>query len=293
MRVHVVDGTYELFRAYFAWPSAKGNAGQEVNAAKGLVSTLRRLLASPGVTHVACAFDTVIESFRNDLFPGYKTSEGMDPNLLQQFGLAERACEAFGVVAWRMIEFEADDALATAADRWSRDPDVEQVVICSPDKDLSQCVSGDRIVCWDRMRDLVYAEPDVLEKFGVAPASIPDYLALVGDTADGIPGVPRWGKKAAATLLAHYRHLEAIPHDDALWQVRIRGSRALAEELARHYEASLLYRQLATLRRDVPLTESLDDLRYRGADREKLQTVCEEVADFSLLEGVAWRSASA
>ncbi|HTV23514.1 MAG TPA: 5'-3' exonuclease H3TH domain-containing protein [Polyangiaceae bacterium] len=292
MRVHLVDGTYELFRAYFAWPSAKGNAGQEVNAAKGLVSTLRRLVATPGVTHVACAFDTVIESFRNDLFPGYKTGEGLDPNLLNQFGLAERACEAFGVVAWRMIEFEADDALATAAERWSREPGVDQVVICSPDKDLSQCVSGDRIVCWDRMRDIVYAEADVREKFGVSPASIPDYLALVGDTADGIPGVPRWGKKAAATLLAHYGHLEAIPHDDARWEVTIRGSRALAEELARHYEAALLYRRLATLRRDVPLGESLDDLRYRGADRDKLTAVCEEVADFSLLETVAWRSSS-
>jgi len=292
VRVHLVDGTYELFRAYFAWPSAKGNAGQEVNAAKGLVSTLRRLVATPGVTHVACAFDTVIESFRNDLFPGYKTGEGLDPNLLNQFGLAERACEAFGVVAWRMIEFEADDALATAAERWSREPGVDQVVICSPDKDLSQCVSGDRIVCWDRMRDIVYAEADVREKFGVSPASIPDYLALVGDTADGIPGVPRWGKKAAATLLAHYGHLEAIPHDDARWEVTIRGSRALAEELARHYEAALLYRRLATLRRDVPLGESLDDLRYRGADRDKLTAVCEEVADFSLLETVAWRSSS-
>jgi len=290
VRVHLVDGTYELFRAYFAWPSAKGNAGQEVNAAKGLVSTLRRLVATPGVTHVACAFDTVIESFRNDLFPGYKSSEGMDPNLLNQFGLAERACEAFGVVPWRMIEFEADDALATAADRWARDPAVDQVVICSPDKDLAQCVSGERVVCWDRMRDRVYAEADVVEKFGVAPASIPDYLALVGDTADGIPGVPRWGKKAAATLLAHYGHLEAIPHDDALWEVRIRGSRALAEELARHFQASLLYRQLATLRLDVPLAESLDDLRYRGADRDKLHAICEEVADFSLLETVGWRS---
>jgi 5'-3' exonuclease len=289
VKVHLVDATYELFRAYFAWPSAKGNVGQEVNAAKGLVSTLRRLLATPGVTHVACAFDTVIESFRNQLFPGYKSSEGMDPNLLSQFGLAERACEAFGVVAWRMIEFEADDALATAAERWSHDADVEQIVICSPDKDLTQCVRGERVVCWDRMRDLVYSEADVVEKFGVPPASIPDYLALVGDTADGIPGVPRWGKKAAATLLAHYSHLEAIPHDDARWEVTMRGSRALALELASHYTASLLYRDLATLRRDVPLVESLDDLRYRGADRDKLRAVCEELADFSLLETVSWR----
>jgi 5'-3' exonuclease len=290
VKIHLVDGTYELFRAYFAWPSSKGNAGQEVAAAKGVFSTLRRLLATPGVTHVACAFDHVIESFRNDLFAGYKTGEGIDPSLLGQFGLVERVCQALGVVTWPMIEFEADDALATAAWRWASDPQVEQVVICSPDKDLTQCVSGQRIVCWDRMRDRVYAEADVVEKFGVSPPSIPDYLALVGDAADGLPGVPRWGKKAAATLLAHYAHLEAIPHDDALWQVTIRGSRALATELAQHASAALLYRELATLRRDVPLPESLDDLRYRGADREALTRICEEVADFSLLDGVTWRS---
>jgi 5'-3' exonuclease len=290
VKVHLVDGTYELFRAYFAVPSSKGRQGQEVNAAKGLFGTLRRLVSTPGVTHVACAFDHVIESFRNQLFAGYKTGEGLDPDLLGQFGLAERVCEAFGVVTWPMIEFEADDALATAADRWSRDPEVEQVVICSPDKDLAQCVSGERVVCWDRMRDRVYGEADVMEKFGVAPGSIPDYLALVGDTADGIPGVPRWGKKAAATLLAHYVHLEAIPHDDSRWGVTIRGSRALADELARHFTASLLYRDLATLRKDVPLPESLDDLRYRGADRDKLAAVCEELADFSLLEAATFRA---
>jgi 5'-3' exonuclease len=289
VKIHLVDGTYELFRAFFAWPSSKGSAGQEVAAAKGLFSTLRRLVSSPDVTHVACAFDHVIESFRNQMFPGYKTGEGLDPNLLGQFELAERICAALGVVTWSMIEFEADDALATAALRWANQPEVEQIVICSPDKDLSQCVSGERIVCWDRMRDRIYGEAAVVEKFGVSPASIPDYLALVGDTADGIPGVPRWGKKAAATLLAHYRHLEAIPHDDALWQVSIRGSRALAAELAQHYTAALLYRDLATLRLDVPLPESLDELRYRGADREQLSAICEEVADFSLLEGLALR----
>jgi 5'-3' exonuclease len=292
VKLHLVDGTYELFRAYFAWPSSKGNAGQEVAAAKGVFSTLRRLLATPGVTHVACAFDHVIESFRNQLFAGYKTGDGIDPNLFGQFGLVERVCEALGVVTWPMIEFEADDALATAAWRWAGEPEMEQVVICSPDKDLAQCVSGQRIVCWDRMRDRVYAEPDVVEKFGVSPPSIPDYLALVGDAADGLPGVPRWGKKAAATLLAHYAHLEAIPHDDSLWQVRIRGSRALATELAAHFSAALTYRGLATLRRDVPLPQSLDDLRYRGADREALTRICEEVADFSLMEGVTWRTPS-
>jgi 5'-3' exonuclease len=291
VRIYLVDGTYELFRAYFAWPSSKGNVGQEVAAAKGVLSTLRRLVATPGVTHVACAFDHVIESFRNQLFPGYKTGEGIDPNLLGQFGLVERVCEAFGIVTWPMVEFEADDALATAARRWSAEPGVEQVVICSPDKDLTQCVNGDKIVCWDRMRDRIYTEADVVEKFGVLPASIPDFLALVGDTADGIPGIPRWGKKAAATLLAHYRHLEAIPHDDSKWGVQIRGSRALAEELARNYTASLLYRDLATLRLDVPLPETLEELRYRGADRDRMQAVCEEMADLSPMESLAWRSA--
>jgi 5'-3' exonuclease len=291
VRIYLVDGTYELFRAFFAWPSSRGNAGQEVAAAKGVLSTLRRLVATPGVTHVACAFDHVIESFRNQLFPGYKTGEGIDPNLLGQFGLVERVCEAFGVVTWPMVEFEADDALATAAQRWSGEPGVEQVIICSPDKDLTQCVKGDEVVCWDRMRDRVYTEADVVEKFGVLPESIPDFLALVGDTADGIPGIPRWGKKAAATLLAHYRHLEAIPHDDSKWEVPIRGSRSLAEELARSYTASLLYRDLATLRVDVPLPETLEDLRYRGADRDKMQAVCEEMADLSPMESLAWRSA--
>lgn len=292
MKIHLVDGTYELFRAFFAWPSSTGNAGQEVGACKGLISTLRRLVSSPDVTHVACAFDHVIESFRNQMFPGYKTGEGLDPRLLGQFGLAERACAALGVVTWPMIEFEADDALATAADRFAGAPGVEQVVICSPDKDLTQCVRGESIVCWDRMRDRIYGEADVIEKFGVAPASIPDYLALVGDAADGIPGVPRWGKKAAASVLAFYGRLEAIPHDEALWEPTVRGARALAAELARHFPAALLYRELATLRRDVPLPEGLEDLRYRGAARSLLEAVCEELGDSSLLEAVPLRGPS-
>jgi 5'-3' exonuclease len=293
VKVHLIDGTYELFRAFFAWPSATGAGGQEVGASKGLLRAFRRLLAEPGVTHVACAFDTCIESFRNQLFDGYKTSAGIEPKLFSQFGLAERVCEALGIVTWRMIEFEADDALATAAARFAREPGVEQVLILSPDKDLMQCVTGERVVCWDRMRERVFTEPDVLEKFGIPPASIPDYLALVGDSADGIPGIPRWGKKAAATLLAHYAHLEAIPHDDADWQVRLRGSRALVEELKLRWPQALLYRDLATLRLDVPLGEALDDLRYRGARRGQLEAVCEELADFSVLESVQWQSAPA
>jgi 5'-3' exonuclease len=286
VKVHLVDGTYELFRAFFAWPSSLGSNGREVGASKGLLRSMRYLLAEPEVTHVACAFDHVIESFRNQMFPGYKTGDGIDPKLYSQFELAERVCEALGIVTWPMIEFEADDALATAAYRALLDPAVEQVVICSPDKDLMQCVVGDRVVCRDRMRSIVSGEQQVIEKFGVSPASIPDFLALVGDTADGIPGIPRWGKKAAATLLAEYKHLEAIPREEKAWTVKPRGAAALSETLNSSFDAALLYRDLATLRRDVPLPETLDDLRHRGAPRAKLQALCEELADLSLLESV-------
>ena len=235
---------------------------------------------------MACAFDTVIESFRNELFAGYKTGEGIDPALYGQFPLAEQACRALGIVTWSMIEFEADDALATAALRFAADPRVERVYICSPDKDLMQCVRGERIVCWDRMRDKVSAEAQVLEKFGVLPASIPDFLALVGDSADGIPGIPRWGKKAAATLLAEYAHLESIPPLASSWRIKPRGAEALAQELQSRVDEALLYRKLATLRFDVPLSETLSDLEYRGADRLQLRALCEELADFSALEGL-------
>ncbi len=287
MNVHLVDGTFELFRAFFAWPSAAGREGREVGASRGFSSMLRRLVREPGVSHVAVAFDTVIESFRNDLFAGYKTGEGLDPALHSQFPLAEQVCRALGVVTWSMLEFEADDALATAALRFAADPLVERVFICSPDKDLMQCVRGERIVCWDRMRDKVSAEPQVIEKFGVSPASIPDFLALVGDSADGIPGIPRWGKKAAATLLAEYAHLEAIPPLARDWRVKPRGAEALAQELQARFDEALLYRKLATLRADVPLPETLSDLQYRGPDRGALRAVCEELADFSALEGLA------
>lgn len=289
MKVHLIDGTYELFRAYFAWPSATGAGGKEVGGARGILRALRRLVSEPDVTHVACAFDHCIESFRNQLLPSYKTGEGLDPLLVGQFELAERVCDAFGIVTWPMIEFEADDALATAAQRFAADERVEQVVICSPDKDLTQCVVGDRVVCSDRMRQRLMGEAQVLEKFGVAPASIPDYLALVGDAADGIPGVPRWGKKSAAAVLAYYRHLEAIPWDATAWPVRLRGSQLLAAELEAHLDLALSYRHVATLRTDVPLPEALEQLEYRGARRAKFTAVCEELGDFSPLESVAWR----
>ncbi|MEM7167545.1 MAG: 5'-3' exonuclease H3TH domain-containing protein [Planctomycetota bacterium] len=276
MKVHVVDGTFELFRAYFAMPSAQTGDGQEVGATRGLLRSLHSLIRNHGATHIAVAFDTVVESFRNRLFDGYKTGEGIEPELFSQFPLVEEAARALGIVVWSMIEFEADDALATAAVQFGKQRSVEQIVICSPDKDLAQCVN-DKVVCWDRIRDRTLDTDGVREKFGVAPASIPDYLALVGDAADGIPGVPRWGAKSAATILARYNHLEDIPPDPADWNVKIRGAAALATILGEHEAEVELYRELATLRRDVPLAESLADLRWRGADKETLTGFCRQI----------------
>ncbi|HEX5048204.1 MAG TPA: 5'-3' exonuclease H3TH domain-containing protein [Gammaproteobacteria bacterium] len=264
MKVHLVDGTYELFRAYFGAPSRTTAAGFEVGAVHGLVRSLLALLGDPGVTHVAIAFDHVIESFRNELYPGYKTGDGIDPKLFAQFWPAEDACRALGVVVWPMIEFECDDALATAAARFASSPEVEQVVICSPDKDLAQCVRGTRVVCLDRMRGKTFDVDGVRGKFGVAPESIPDWLALVGDAADGYPGIPRWGAKSASGVLAEYRRLEDVPDDAAAWTVKVRGAAALAESLSAHRADALLYRRLATLREDAPLAETLADLKWRG-----------------------------
>ena len=286
MRVHLVDGTYELFRAHFGAPEATAADGTVVGATLGLVRSLLSLLREDGVTHVACAFDHVIESFRNDLFEGYKTSEGVPPELLAQFPLAERATSALGVVVWPMVEFEADDALATAAAQAAARPDVEQVVICSPDKDMAQCVRRTRVVCLDRMRRRVRDETAVRETFGVGPASIPDWLALVGDDADGYPGVPRWGKQSAAALLAHYGHLEAIPDEESQWKVAVRGSAALAKSLREHREEALLYRRLATLRTDVPLNEETEALHWRGASRPDLVALCGEIGGADILERV-------
>ena len=282
MKVHLVDGTYELFRAYYGAPPARDAAGRPVGALRGLLATLLSLLREPDVTHVACAFDHVIESFRNRLFDGYKTGEGIDPDLLAQFEPAERAVAALGVVVWPMVEFEADDALATAARRWQDAPGVEQVVICSPDKDLAQCVVGTRVVCRDRQRRVDRDEAGVLARFGVRPASIPDWLALVGDTADGIPGIQGWGEKSAAAVLARYARLEAIPDDPALWQVAVRGRQRLAAALAAQRPQAELYRRLATLRTDVPLAGELDDLAWRGARRAELTALCTAVGALEL-----------
>src|SRR4051812_46560035 len=286
MNVHLVDGTYELFRAFYAVPSAKNSAGLEVGAVRGLARSMLALLREPGVSHVAVAFDHVIESFRNQLFDGYKTGEGIDPDLWGQFELAERVCSALGIVVWPMVEFEADDALATAAARFARLPEVEQVLIASPDKDLAQCVVGTRVVCLDRMRKKVLDEAGVITKFGVRPAQIPDYLALVGDTADGIPGIPRWGAKSAAAVLREHGTIDAIPDSAASWRVSVRGAAALAESLAGRRADALLYKRLATLRVDVPLTENLADLRYRGALRAPLEALAAELSDGTLLERV-------
>jgi 5'-3' exonuclease len=277
MQVHLVDGTYELFRSYYGAPSARGTDGAEVGAVRGLLASLRSLLREDGVTHVGIAFDTVIESFRNELFAGYKTGDGIEPELQTQFGLAERATRALGIATWSMIEFEADDALATAARRGAADPRVERVVLCTPDKDLAQMVSGAHIVMLDRRRKAILDEDCVRAKFGVLPASIPDWLALVGDSADGLPGIARWGAKSAGTVLAAYHHLEAIPPRAADWRVQVRGAAALAESLDQGREAALLYRRLATLRTDVPLAEDVDALCWRGPDREQLAALCREL----------------
>jgi 5'-3' exonuclease len=265
MNIHLIDGTYELFRGFYGPPPKTAPDGREVGATVGLLRSLMELLRNPAVTHVACAFDHVIESFRNDLFAGYKTGEGIDPKLRAQFDLAEEAVNALGIVVWPMIEFEADDAIATAAERWRDEPAVEQIIVCSPDKDLAQLVSGRCVVCWDRRREIIYDEAAVVAKYGVAPASIPDWLALVGDAADGIPGIPGWGAKSAAAVLAQFGHIEAIPDDVAQWPLPAGRARRLAEALAVQGEDALLYRRLATLRRDVPLAETLDALAWRGA----------------------------
>jgi 5'-3' exonuclease len=284
MKVHLVDGTYELFRSFYGPPPKKAPDGREVGATIGLLRSLLALLSDPEVTHLGCAFDHVVESFRNDLFSGYKTGEGIHPDLLAQFPLAEIAVSALAIVVWPMVEFEADDALATAALRFQQDSRVDQVVVCSPDKDLAQLVSQDRIVCWDRRRGIVYDEGAVIEEYGVAPGSIPDWLALVGDAADGIPGVPAWGAKSSAAVLSKYHHLEAIPARLEEWEVSVRGARRLLEKFTAHREQALLYRRLTTLRTDVPISESLDDLRWKGPGGNFAQ-LCQELGANDLLKG--------
>jgi len=289
MNIHLVDGTYELFRNHFGAPPKQSVSGQEVGATLGLMRSLLMLLQSPGVTHVGVAFDHVIESFRNDLYAGYKTSEGVDPILLAQFPLAEEAVSALGAVVWPMVEFEADDAIATATARFKKNRSVEQVVICSVDKDLTQMVEGQRVVCWDRRREIILDEKGVIEKFGVKPESIPDYLALVGDSADGYPGIQGWGAKSTSTVLAKFKHIESIPKDPKKLPLGLGRATTLVENLQQNYKDALLFRELSTLREDVPLKENLNDLKWLGA-YPRLKKLCQEMSDERIPERVhLWR----
>jgi 5'-3' exonuclease len=263
MEVHLLDGTYELFRHYYALPKLRDSQGQEVAAVRGVVGSVLNMLRT-GVTHLAVATDHVIDSFRNSLWPGYKTGEGIEPDLLAQFPLLEEALAALGVTVWPMVEFEADDALAAGAHAAAADPRVERVIICTPDKDLAQCVRGTRVVQLDRRKNVVRDEAGVVAKFGVLPASIPDYLALVGDSADGFPGLQGWGAKSAAAVLGRFGHLESIPADWRDWGVSVASPKALASRLLADRERALLFRDLATLRTAIPLFASVDELQWSG-----------------------------
>src|ERR1700730_12322609 len=263
MHVHLIDGPYELFRHFFAVPAAADVNGQEIGAVRGVVTSVLSMIER-GATHIGVATDHVVESFRNDLYPGYKTSEGVPPELLSQFPVLEEALEAMGVVVWPMVNYEADDALASAADKAVKDDRVRQVLICTPDKDLSQCVVGTRMLQLDRRRDIPRDEAGVVAKFGVKPQSIPDYLAVVGDTADGFPGLPGWGIKAGALTLSQYPHLEGIPNDWRKFHPSIRKALLLSESLFNAWSDALLFRTLATLRLDVPVFDTVEDLRWKG-----------------------------
>ena len=263
MNIYLVDGTYELFRHYYALPSMRDSDGREVAAVRGVVASLLGM-RNQGATHIAVATDKVIESFRNALWPGYKTGEGIEPDLLAQFPLLEEVLAAAGIVVWPMVEFEADDALAAAAAMAAQDSRVEQVIICTPDKDLAQCVRGTRIVQLNRRTGVTYDEAGVIHKFGVAPQSIPDYLALVGDSADGYPGLPGWGAKSSAAVLAKFAHIESIPTDSREWRVNAANATTLVATLSRERERALLFRTLATLRTDIPLFGNADELRWTG-----------------------------
>lgn len=263
MDVYLIDGTYELFRYYHAVPSARDRDGREVGAVRGVVGSILGMI-NRDVTHLGVATDHVIESFRNALWRGYKTGDGIEPDLLEQFTLLEDALTALGVVVWPMVEFEADDALAAAATLADADPRVQRVIICTPDKDLAQCVRGERVVQLNRRTNVIRGEAGVVAKFGVRPESIADYLALVGDAADGYPGLPGWGAKSAAAVLARYGHLESIPADWRTWGVNAANPAALALTLARERDRAFLFRDLATLRTDIPLFDSVDRLKWTG-----------------------------
>jgi 5'-3' exonuclease len=263
LEIYLVDGTYELFRHYYALPSARDAKGREVAAVRGVLGSVLGMIKE-GSSYIAVATDHVIESFRNELWPGYKTSEGIDPDLWAQFPLLEEVLAAAGIVVWPMVEFEADDALAAAARLAAKDARVNRVIICTPDKDLAQCVSGQRIVQLNRRTRTTIDEAGVVAKFGVSPGSIPDYLALVGDSADGYPGLQGWGAKSSAAVLSKFVHLEAIPSDSRDWAVKVTGAGTLAATLARDREQAMLFRTLATLRTDIAVFEDIEQLRWHG-----------------------------
>jgi len=281
MDVHLVDGTYELFRHFFAVPAAADVNGQEVGAVRGVLTSVLSMIEN-GATHIGVATDHVVESFRNELYPGYKTSEGVAPELLSQFPLLEEALQAMGVVVWPMVQFEADDALASAAAKSAQDDRVTRVLICTPDKDLGQCVVGTRVVQMDRRQNIVRDEAGVVAKFGVKPQSIPDYLAVVGDSADGFPGLAGWGAKAAAQTLSQYPHLEDIPKDWREWHPSIKRARVLSESLFNSWSDALLFRTLATLRLDVPVFDTVEDLRWKGP-RPDFEECCRRIKSPILL----------
>jgi 5'-3' exonuclease len=285
MDVYLIDGTYELFRHFFAVPAAADVNGQEIGAVRGVLASVLSMIEG-GAAYIGVATDHVVESFRNHLYPGYKTSEGVPEELLSQFPILEEALQAMGVVVWPMVYYEADDALASAAAKAAHDGRVRKVFICTPDKDLAQCVMDSRIVQLDRRRDIVRDEAGVVAKFGVSPRSIPDYLAVVGDSADGFPGVPGWGVKAAALTFSQYPHLEDIPKDWTEWHASIRKTRSLSESLFSSWNDALLFRTLATLRLDVPVFDAVDDLRWNGP-RSDFEEVCRRMKAPTLLSRIA------
>jgi 5'-3' exonuclease len=286
VQVHLVDATFELFRAYHSRPAERGPDGRPVNAVRGVIDSLLSLLREPDVTHVGAATDYVIESWRNDVFRGYKSSAGLPWDITAQFRDVERAITALGITCWPMVEDEADDGLATVAKRVAADERVERIVICSVDKDLAQCVRGQQVVLRDRMRKVEYDEAGVVAKWGVHPTSIPDYLALVGDSADGYPGLPGWGSKSAAAVLARWEHLEAIPDDALEWDVDVRGAGRLALALRQGREAAYLYRRLATLNLDADAPGSVDDLAWSGVPRAPFEALCAELGFESIPDRV-------
>jgi len=280
MDVHLVDGTYELFRYYFAVPKSADTQGNEIGAVRGVLSSVLALLEG-GATHVGVATDHVVESFRNDLYAGYKTSEGVPEDLLSQFPIVEEALQLMGVLVWPMIEFEADDALASAAAKAACDGDVTQVIICTPDKDLAQCIVDSKVVQLDRMRRILRDEAGAVAKWGVRPESIPDYLAVIGDSADGYPGLPGWGARGAAMVLSEHPHLEDVPKDWRQWNPAIRGAKRLCGVLRDQWDEAILYRTLATLRKDVPVFETVEDLRYKGPT-PAFEQFCERIQSSAL-----------